>query len=187
MSNREMLLRSDFTMKFSFKVLMGGFVNLVGAHGQGRRRTLSDLFKILPSSMPIIMHDLKNGEDALESLLDAFSNHHGQSLFVLHNVNLLQNKGVLEALIVESEKRHKCLLTVSETVNDLSQEPDTVLVIPPLTVDEVKQELVHRGMNDSEISEDMVKSIINAADPYSAMAEVAEPMELQGPKKSLVD
>jgi len=180
-----MLLRPEFTMKLSVKVLMGGFVNLVGPHGQGRRRTLSDLFEVLPASMPIIFYDLKQGEEEMDSLLKLFTSQLGQVLFVLHNVNLLQNSKVLEALIAEAEKPHKALLTVSESVADLEQTPDAELLIPQLTVEQINHELLNRGVMQAEVTEELLTSIVHRADPYSAMAELAEPGEMQAPKKSL--
>lgn len=181
-----MQLRPEFTMKLSLKVLLGGFVNLVGPHGQGRRRTLSDLFEVLPASMPIIFYDLKQGEEELISLLALFAGQHGQVLFVLHNVNLLQNRKLLEALIEEAAKHHKALLTVSESEDDLEYTPDAQVVIPQLTAAEINRELVNRGMAKEEITGELITSIANRADPYSAMAELAEPGEMMAPKKNLL-
>ena len=164
---------------------MGGFVNLVGCHGQGRRRTLSDLFKVLPASMPIIFHDVKKGEEELEALLELFAGQQGQVLFVLHNVNLLQNRKLLEALIIEAESLHKALLTVSESAADLEQTPDAEVMIPQLSVEEIENELTNRGVDQAEITAALLSSIIDRADPYGAMAELAEPGEMQAPKKQL--
>jgi len=104
-------LRPAFTELLVKKLVAGQTINLIGQHGQGRRRTISDLRKWLPDTLLVLHVDMKSyrqsysgmiealwlqtgnsGEapDDLASLLKGLQEQTGRILFILHNFDALR-------------------------------------------------------------------------------------------------
>lgn len=62
-------LRPAFTRQLAGKVADGGAINLISPHGQGRRRTLADLHRLLPPSTAILQGNLRNHPNSAQALL----------------------------------------------------------------------------------------------------------------------
>ncbi len=66
----EYCLRPRFTFQLCDALLAGESINVISPHGQGRRRTLQDLQRILSKSWRIFQVDMKAVEKSESSFLD---------------------------------------------------------------------------------------------------------------------
>ena len=62
-------LRPAFTEDLAARLAEGACINLVSPHGQGRRRTLADLYGCLPSSMQVLQANLRHYPQSLAAML----------------------------------------------------------------------------------------------------------------------
>lgn len=152
------LLRPNFTKQLAARLLQGESINLIAAHGLGRRRTLTDLRSLLPKDMRLLYADLKfclndfpatlaelcaqAGLDSarvsnLGDLIGLLSQIPVPALLILHNIDLLRcsahdplfDSAMLPHLARIAEHRHLALLTVSEDIH-----PDWHLPCEPLAI-----------------------------------------------------
>ena len=72
--SKQPLLRPEFTQQLAARLLQGTNINLIGAHGQGRRRTLGDLQHLLADTIPIQKIDLQRDNIELSIWLMQFTN-----------------------------------------------------------------------------------------------------------------
>lgn len=112
------LLRPEFTRMLAGKILQGSNINLSGAHGQGRRRTLEDLSHILPAAVQVYQFDFRRDHDDLLNWLESCDIHKAQTLFILHNFNEMpQGKRAqlfLDPLIQLCNRQDISLLCITE-------------------------------------------------------------------------
>ncbi len=137
------MLRPAFTQKLAERVLAGECINLIGAHGSGRRQTLTDLSSLLTGHMRILTADMKFTADDYPGTLATlcqqadipatdFATLLSQigeakisrpTLLVLHNADLLRNaahdprfdRELLPHLASIAKYPAMALLTVCET------------------------------------------------------------------------
>jgi len=144
-------LRPAFTELLVKKLVAGQTINLIGQHGQGRRRTITDLRKWLPDTLLVLHVDMKSyrqsyagfieslwlqtgnsGEapDDLARLLKGLQEQTGRILFILHNFDALRSYPDLDPKYnprffdhLNSIKNHPdmALLVVSEQEYEPSQ------------------------------------------------------------------
>ena len=111
-------LRPDFTRMLADHLLLGSNINLSGAHGQGRRRTLKDLCHILPDSVGIHQFDFQRDRADPLTWLEACDFNSDLTLIVLHNFNELEpgarSQMFLERLIRLCTRKNISLLCVTE-------------------------------------------------------------------------
>jgi len=129
-------LRPEFTRMLADHLLLGSNINLSGAHGQGRRHTLKDLYHILPDSIQIHQFDFRR--DRFDPLIWLEENDYNsaQTLLVLHNFNELEpgerSQMFLDRLIQLCARNNISLLCVTECEeqNSLGLVP---FQLPPLS------------------------------------------------------
>lgn len=111
-------LRPAFTRMLANHLLLGSSINLSGAHGQGRRRTLKDLCDTLPDSMHIHQFDFRRDRSNPFTWLEERDNDSAQTLFILHNFNEMKeeerNRIFLDRLIRLGNKKNITLLCITE-------------------------------------------------------------------------
>ncbi|HKI60180.1 MAG TPA: hypothetical protein VKA23_04020 [Mariprofundaceae bacterium] len=132
----EHYLRPEFTRMLADHLLLGSNINLSGAHGQGRRRTLKDLYHSLPDSVHIHQFDFRRDRSDPLSWLDENDYNSDQTLLVLHNFNELEtdekSQPFLDRLINLCNRQNISLLciTESEAQNSLKLQS---FQLPPLS------------------------------------------------------
>ncbi|TLS76709.1 hypothetical protein FE236_06210 [Mariprofundus erugo] len=166
------MLRPEFTSDLANKLMDGAWINLISAHGQGRRRTLADLRRHLPASLPVVLIDLKLHAEQLPVLLSRQSAITGPMLLVIHNFHLLQSPDLIGQL-QELKKIHGLSLLVTSEVKCDHFPLDTEdLMLPPLQRTEIANELQRRGIvADSAL----IEQIIRADMPCSELEMIMAP------------
>lgn len=166
------MLRPVFTEKLTESLLQGGWINLVSPHGQGRRRTLSDLRQQLPASLPIVTVDLMREPDRLAASLSACAAIHTPALLIIHNFDLLQEPSLLTQLQSFKQIRGLSLLITTEA-KTMDIALDTVdLLLPPLSEAEVCDELQRRGISAKQ---SIINLIIQSDAPYTEIERAEAP------------
>lgn len=94
----EQHLRPEFTKQLAARLLAGESINLIGAHGQGRRRTLQDLRSIVPCTLSVHQVDLQRDHVNLSEWLMQFDNTTSPTLLILHNFHCLNETGIFQQL-----------------------------------------------------------------------------------------
>lgn len=110
-SSYSICLRPAFTEALVNKLTGGQTINLIGKHGQGRRRTLDDVKRCLPDSILVLHVDMKSyrqsytgfiealwqqcaneaaAPDNLAGLLTALRSGARPTLLILHNFDVLR-------------------------------------------------------------------------------------------------
>ncbi|MDQ6972084.1 MAG: hypothetical protein Q9M30_05495 [Mariprofundaceae bacterium] len=105
------LLRPAFTHALATSLQLGASINLIAPHGLGRRRTVQDLRRILPSGMRVLYADIRFNTGDLPALLkdlctqaglqgmhitnlallvEALASRTSPTLLILHNIDLLR-------------------------------------------------------------------------------------------------
>jgi hypothetical protein len=84
------LLRPEFTEMLADRLRSGSNLNLSGAHGQGRRRTLEDLRHTLRDSMHVHQFDFRRERMNPLNWLAECEFNSGQALIILHNFNEME-------------------------------------------------------------------------------------------------
>lgn len=165
------LLRPTFTEDLATRLQHGAGIQLVSPHGQGRRRTLADLRRCLPDSMTMLQANLREYPQDLTAMLADLGTQAGttgtgsfgawldvreqgpeRTLIVLHNLDELQegtdsgyDDGFFAALNGVKERPGLSLLCVSERLREAWPLHLEVLMLPPLTADEILTELQRRN------------------------------------------
>jgi len=115
----EHYLRPEFTRMLADHLLLGSSINLSGAHGQGRRRTLKDIYQTLPASVHIHQFDFRRDHSDPLSWLEACDFNSDQTLLVLHNFNELEpgkkSQPFLDRLIKLCNQQNISLLCITES------------------------------------------------------------------------
>lgn len=167
---RNQLLRPEFTGQLAERLAEGACIKLVSAHGQGRRRTLSDLSLCLPGSMTVLQANLRDypqslasmladlasqigldGIDSLEDMLDRLAQRSERTLIILHNLDELRpgtasgyDDGFFTSLNGVRSRSALSLLCVCEHAHaDWPLDIET-LFLPPLTPDQALAEMTRR-------------------------------------------
>ena len=129
-------LRPDFTRMLADHLLLGSNINLSGAHGQGRRRTLKDLCHTLPDSVRIHQFDFRRDRSDPAIGLEENDYNSDQTLLVLHNFNELEpgerSQMFLDRLIQLCTRNNISLLCVTEREEQNSLKLES-FQLPPLS------------------------------------------------------
>jgi hypothetical protein len=188
-------LRPEFTEYLVSKLLLGNVINLISPHGQGRRRTLSDLLSLLTKHILILQANLRNypknvleltndlstqlGQSSLSnigSLLDHLERNGQQTLIILHNFDELQsgddtgyNEPFFKHLNNINARASISLLCVSEKVSGSPLQIES-LQLPALTSSQLLEELSHRNLDltQSELTQLAYKLSIESS-PYTEL------------------
>jgi len=154
------LLRPALTRRLAERLLQGEAINLTGAHGLGRRRTLADLTSLLTGHAAVLRADMKfmagdfqamlgdlarqAGIEAapgnLAELLDQLACSAKPAVLILHNFDLLRSQPhdarfddeLLPQLVAIATRPGVGLLTVCEEIYDDWPLPFSNLPLPPL-------------------------------------------------------
>ena len=137
MMSTEHYLRPEFTRMLADHLLLGSNINLSGAHGQGRRRTLKDLCHILRDSVHIHQFDFRRDlSDPLTWLEEHDDNSSSQTLLILHNFNEMESDEkrqlFLDRLIKLCNRRDISLLCITECEEQNLLKLDS-FQLPPLS------------------------------------------------------
>ncbi len=112
------MLRPEFTEMLADRLRSGSNINLSGAHGQGRRRTLEDLRHALADSLHIYQFDFRRDRTNPLNWLEACEFNSGQTLLILHNFNEMEpgeiSRIFLERLIRLCKRPEISLLCITE-------------------------------------------------------------------------
>ncbi|MES0371882.1 MAG: hypothetical protein ABUK11_06340 [Mariprofundaceae bacterium] len=128
----EQHLRPEFTKQLAARLLAGESINLIGAHGQGRRRTLQDLRSILPAKLSVHQLDLQRDSVNLGEWLTQFINITSPTLLILHNFHCLSEPDIFKQLNhLNSNKYLSCLYVSEEVLTELSLDAEN-LQLPAL-------------------------------------------------------
>ena len=118
------------------RLMHGSNINLSGAHGQGRRRTLEDLSHILPDSVHIHQFDFRRDHSDPLNWLEENHYNSDQTLLILHNFNEMEpsekNQSFLDRLIKLCKRQDISLLCITESEDQNSLKLES-LQLPPLT------------------------------------------------------
>lgn len=127
-------LRPEFTAQLAARLLAGESINLIGAHGQGRRRTLQDLQSLLPDRLSVQQVDLQRDNIDLKTWLIQFANIASPTLLILHNFHCVSDPDIFKQLNLLKSNKHLTCLYVSEEV--LTGQPLNAenLLLPPLKI-----------------------------------------------------
>jgi len=130
------LLRPDFTRTVADHLLLASNINLSGAHGQGRRRTLKDLYHTLPDSVRVHQFDFRRDHSDPLTWLEENDYNSDQTLLVLHNFNELEpgegSQTFLDRVIQLSARNDISLLCVTECEEQNSLRLES-FQLPPLS------------------------------------------------------
>ena len=167
-------LRPAFTEDLAARLAEGACINLVSPHGQGRRRTLADLYGCLPSSMQVLQANLRHYPQSLaamladlysqagltdvgpdiggfDDLLDRLPERRHATLIILHNLDELEfgeasgyDAAFFAALNATRGRDGLSLLCVTGRVHGAWLPDIGTVMLPPLTVDEILAELRRR-------------------------------------------
>ena len=133
MSNHA-LLRPEFTRSLAAQLLQGTSVNLIGAHGQGRRQTLEDLRQLLPDTLPVQQVDLQRDQIDLNRWLMQFANTASPTLLILHNFHCAHDPDIFKQLAQLKNNKHlTCLYVSEEVLKKLPLDAENIL-LPPMEV-----------------------------------------------------
>ena len=128
-------LRPEFTRLLADHLLLGSNINLSGAHGQGRRRTLKDLCHILPDSLQIHQFDFRRDRTDPLLWLEESADSSDQTLLILHNFNEMElgerAQTFLDHLIRLSNQQNISLLCITECEEQNSLKLES-FQLPPL-------------------------------------------------------
>jgi len=132
------ILRPEFTRILADHLLLGSNINLSGAHGQGRRRTLQDLCHTLPDSVRIHQFDFRRDRSDPLNWLKQDDYNSNQTLLILHNFNEMEASGksqpFLDLLIQLCARNDISLLCVTECEEQNSLKLESFR-LPPLATD----------------------------------------------------
>jgi len=163
-------LRPAFTMELAERLQAGGTINLISLHGQGRRRTLTDLRQCLPSSLRVLQANLRDCPHSLtalldtlarqvglaeittlEALLDRLASDHAATLIILHNFDELQpgeasgyDDPFFMGLNSIANRETIALLCISEQLPNTWPLQIEALPLPPLNRLQLLDELYRR-------------------------------------------
>jgi len=160
MKSNEPMLRPDFTRQLAERLLSGEAINLTGAHGLGRRRTLTDLTSLLAGHATVLRADMKfaagdyqamlgdladqagmeTPPDNLAELLERLTSSANPAALILHNFDLLRSQPhdarfddeLLPQLAAIATLPGVGLLAVCEEIHDDWPLPFSNLPLPPL-------------------------------------------------------
>lgn len=192
-------LRPDFTARLGQQLGKGACINLVGPHGQGRRRTLADLRQQLPDHMRVWqlnMHTYQHDAAAFltelqqqstctgsfNRLLETMASAASPGLLILHNFDTLQTSGSTAAYGADffhtlnqiSNIRHLALLCVNtqQRTHELLRLDNWPL--PALTAVQLHTELLRRlpTLSTDESAAVTAGLLLHPA-PYSALKHYA--------------
>ncbi len=164
------LLRPEFTSTLADRLLHGAGINLVGPHGQGRRRTLADLYDCLPDSLQVLQANLREYPHSLaamladlraqaeladagrfDDLLDRLQARHARTLIILHNLDELQkgrdsgyDDGFFTLLNGMDGHVGLSLLCISECLHEAWPLDIEAVMLPPLSEAQILAELKRR-------------------------------------------
>ena len=160
---KDQCLRPEFTYQLLESLRQGESINLISPHGQGRRRTLQDLCRVLPESWRVLKVNMRDVERRKLSLLNALleqvniesvSNIHDfiskinktsiYHLIIIHNFDLLTDLNVIDYLNEIKRYPHLLLLCVSEKKRSALLATDCIL--PILTSKQLLAEIKRRGL-----------------------------------------
>lgn len=175
MMDASLYLRPTFTSKLAKRLLNGDSINLIGQHGQGRRRTLIDLrhhlgdsmqiyhmnMRLYPSDYKAFLKDfnsqanhLSPADSRLSSLLSLLSNSRQKSLLILHNFDELMTapkhpEGYPEHFLDQLNRidylESIALLTISEKRELAARLHIEEMVLPTLNYEQLCSELKQRA------------------------------------------
>lgn len=162
---QEHCLRPEFTYQLLESLQQGKNINLIGPHGQGRRRTLQDLRSILPESWRVFQMDMRDIEKRKSSLLNELleqvnieniSNIHEcmskmnetsiYHLIVIHNFESLTDLSVIYYLNEIKIYPYLLLLCVSENKKRNAALLATDCILPVVTSKQLLAEIKRRDL-----------------------------------------
>jgi len=118
-------------------ILLGSSINLSGAHGQGRRRTLEDLGHLLPDSVYIYQFDFRRDPSDPLIWLEEGDYNSNQTLLILHNFNEMKpgesTQTFLDRLIKLCNRKDISLLCITECEEQNSLKLQS-FQLPPLSL-----------------------------------------------------
>ena len=185
----EQCLRVEFTHQLLKSLQQGKSINLIGPHGQGRRRTLQDLRSILPEVWRVFQVDMRDVEKRQISLLDALleqgkykniANIHDfipeinktsiYHLVIVHNLEFLTDLSVISYLNEIEKYPYVSLLCVSEKKQQESALVAVDYTLPAVTSTQLLEEIRRRDLllkdKDRVL---LVDFLLQQASPYSLL------------------
>jgi len=168
-----MLLRPEFTKTLADDLSQGKSINLISAHGLGRRRTLLDLHMVLPGGLEVLQMDVKRfiGEKAawIKQTLKQVAEAEHKQLIIMHNFDLLEDEQLVESFNQVADLPLCALLCVSESnAHPLLQAE--VRMLPALTKEQCEVEIKRRRLPIA--AEDMqafVSFLMEHPTPYTLL------------------
>jgi len=186
---QEHCLRPEFTYQLLESLQQGENINLIGPHGQGRRRTLQDLRSILPESWRVFQMDMRDIEKRKSSLLnelfeqekiESISNIHEcmsalnetsiYHLIVIHNFDLLTDLNVIYYLNEIKIYPYLLLLCVSEEKKTDAALSATDCILPMVTSKQLLAEIKLRdfGLGQGDLLL-LTSFLLQQTSPYSLL------------------
>jgi len=185
----EHCLRVEFTYQLLASLQQGKSINLIGPHGQGRRRTLQDLRSILPKVWRVFQVDMRDVEKRQISLLHALleqrkygniSNIHDfiaemnktstYHLVIIHNLEFLTDLSVISCLNDIEKYPYVSLLCVSEKRQQESALLAVDYILPEVTSKQLLEEIRWRDLflkdKDRVL---LVDFLLQQTSPYSLL------------------
>lgn len=159
------LLRPQFTHQLWARLEAGTNIQLIGQHGQGRRRTLDDLQNMMPSHWRLHRLDCLRDLNANSGLM-LFTVQHNV-LIILHNADawLANPKGMV--ILQQIAEFKGPLLCVTESGKAISSGLE-LMHLPGLSAQEVLAELGRIKLKYGQDSA-LLESVLADFTPYTAL------------------
>ena len=180
-------LRPEFTHELVESLLHGKSINLIGAHGQGRRRTLRDLCEVFPKSWRVFQVDMRIVEKEMSSLLNELlkqekieniasihdflhklNENSVNYLIIIHNYHLLTDLNVISYLNTIGNYPYLSLLCVSEKKQESPALLATDCILPMVTSKQLLAEIKRRDLKlKQEDMQLLTDFLLQQVSPYS--------------------